>query len=114
MNLHYRTDSNLDALCAAYDTAKAAVTDTRWLNAIDTAFNHLLEEDTVTIDTHAATLTLILPSASGRGEYRANGVCQCRAAATGNACWHRACARLVRNAMNQPSAVAAFKVVRRG
>ena len=63
----------------------------RWIKAIERA---LAEIDTNPYlewqDGH-----LLIASPSGQ-VYAANGVCQCEAFAHGQACWHRAAARLVR------------------
>lgn len=89
----------MDHLCAAVDAARAkAANDKRWLNALNTAWGFLLEQDTVLYrhEDHA----LLVTSASEPGkQYRANGRCQCNAFATHQACWHRAAARLVRRAL---------------
>jgi len=70
----------------------------RWQNAIDTAWDWLLQQDAVEFD-HAAH-ALRFPIATEAGTvYEANGDCQCRAFAQHTACWHRAAARLVRRAL---------------
>lgn len=100
----------MDALCSAVDAARAkAADDQRWLNALDTAWGWLLQQDAVSYcpTTHALRVT----SASEPGKvYEANGACQCRAFAEHSACWHRAAARLVRRALEHttptPSPVA--------
>jgi hypothetical protein len=92
----------MDALCSAVDTARAATNDPRWLRAIDSAWDYILSVDTLDYD--AATHSLRVPSASGNGEYIANGACQCRAFEQSNACWHRAAARLVRRAIELDTA----------
>lgn len=89
--------SILDQLCEAVDAARLATNDSRWLNAIDTAWGWLLEQDAVVYD--AATHALTIESATRPGTfYTANGACQCEAFGKHNACWHRAAARLVRRA----------------
>ena len=92
-----RTADILDGLCAAVDAARvAAEGDSRWLNAINAAWDHLLTVETVEYryEDHA----LSYRSESGK-LYLANGRCQCEAYRTGNACKHRAGARLVFRAL---------------
>ncbi len=92
-----RTAALLDFLADAVDAARVAATDNvRWLNAIDAAWDHLLQQDVIEFD--AAAHALVYRSESGT-TYHANGVCQCRAFAEGQACKHRAAARLVRRAL---------------
>lgn len=89
----------LDALCSAVDLAREmAASNTRWLNAIDSAWGWLLEQDAVSYDHAAHALRVESASEAGRF-YVANGACQCRAFEQHNACWHRAAARLVRRAL---------------
>ena len=107
----YHIAALLDALVAAVDTARAATTDARWLNALNTGYSWLLEQDVITFD--AARHELTVNSPSGR-VYRANGACQCEAFAKHNACWHRAAARLVRRALELQAAPVANPAFRRG
>ena len=80
------------------DARAAAANDSRWLNAIETAYDWLLQQDSVTFD--AATHSLRVQSASHPSLiYVANGTCQCKSSAGGKACWHRAAARLVRRSL---------------
>jgi hypothetical protein len=80
------------------DARDATSGDSRWLNAIDSAYDWLLWQDSVTYD--AATHALTVQSATHPSVlYVANGKCQCRASANGEACWHRAAARLVRRSL---------------
>ncbi|MEI7772044.1 MAG: hypothetical protein WCI67_18770 [Chloroflexales bacterium] len=85
----------LDDLVSAVDAARAATDAPRWRNAIDAAFDHLLQVETVEVDAHGA---LTYASESGH-TYHANGACQCRAFLAGQPCKHRAAARLVKNAL---------------
>jgi hypothetical protein len=102
-----RTADILDQLCDAVDTAReAAAGNTRWLNAISTAWGYLLTTDTIQFD--ASEHAIRVESATdARTVYIANGDCSCRAFAEGNACWHRAAARLVRRALERKGAAQA-------
>jgi len=83
----------LDGLCASVDAARvSAEGDTRWLNAINAAWNHLLAADTIAY--RHADHALHYRSESG-ALYLANGRCECEAFRFGTACAHRAAARLV-------------------
>lgn len=75
-----------------------AANDSRWLNAIDAAYDWLLHQDTVSYDPASHSLEVASATHAGR-IYRANGACQCRTYAEDHACWHRAAARLVRRAL---------------
>lgn len=85
-------DGILNELVAAVDAAKAKSLPQRWLNAIDSGYDWLLQQDTIRYnpETHA----LFFPSESGR-VYFANGTCQCEAFVKGQPCRHRAASRLV-------------------
>jgi hypothetical protein len=86
---------DLDILVQVVDRARNATTDPRWLNAINEAYDFLLNPhvDTISI---AQDGTALIPSATCDTVYSANGVCQCSAFAYGKApCWHRAAARLI-------------------
>ena len=63
----------------------------RWLVAIGRALVELETNPYLERADHG----LLIGSPSG-SVYSANGVCQCRAYAFGQPCWHRAAARLVR------------------
>jgi hypothetical protein len=94
----YTTDALLDALCIAADNARLATTDQRWLNAIASAFNWLLEVDS--FEYCATTHTLKIESLDVPGRfYEANGRCTCAAAAHNKPCVHRAAARLIHRAL---------------
>lgn len=88
----------LDFIVDAVDTARQAAADSpRWLRAIDSAYDFILQQDVLSYD--AAAHALRVESASEPGKvYESNGDCQCRAAELGNPCWHRAAARLVARA----------------
>jgi hypothetical protein len=87
----------LDSLCDAVDAARiAAAGNQRWLNAIDAAWEHLLQADE--IDFQPETGALLYRSESGQ-VYTANGTCQCIAYQRGEPCKHRAGAKLVKNAL---------------
>lgn len=86
---------DVDILVQVVDTARSATNDTRWLNAINEAYDFLLNPHTDTIQI-ADDGTALIPSNSGNHTYKANGVCQCYAFAHGkHPCWHRAAARLI-------------------
>ena len=88
----------LDSLVIAVDAARqAAAGNSRWLNAINAGFDHLLQAEVIEVGDHNA---LIYRSESGQ-TYHANGTCQCAAFASGNPCKHRAAARLVQNAVTK-------------
>jgi hypothetical protein len=88
-------------LVDATDAAlKEIVNNDRWTNAVTKGFDWLLTQDVVEYDRR--TGVLLVPSATDRGViFQANGKCQCAAAAHGNACWHRAAARLVKRALER-------------
>jgi hypothetical protein len=93
----------LDDCAAAVDAARMTCTDRRWLNAIETGWSWLLEQDTVQYDFDSHALTVNSPS----GEtYFANGSCGCRAFETSRACWHRAAGRIVTRALERQRAAA--------
>jgi len=97
-----------DALCDAYDLARSlAAGNARWASALDRAWGWLLEQDTIAYDVEHWAIRV--QSATHPGVvYVANGDCTCPAFAHGNACWHRAAARLVRRALEgELAAVAA-------
>lgn len=90
----------LDDLCLAVDVAREKVAhNPRWLQAVDTAWGWLLQVDAVAYDPTTRTLTVASATTAGV-TYHANGACQCRAFRRGNACWHRAAARLVTIALD--------------
>ncbi len=96
------TAALLDSLCLAVDAARvAAAGNTRWLNAIDAAFDHILQVES--IEYRASDHALLYHSESGQ-TYTANGRCQCQAFKAGQPCKHRAAARLVANALAVPVA----------
>jgi hypothetical protein len=65
----------------------------RWIAAIGRALIEL--DSNPWIDRNPDGHGLLISSPSGK-VYTANGVCQCKAFEHGQACWHRAAARLVR------------------
>ena len=89
-----------DAICEALDTAREkAAGNLRWMTALDSAANWLLQQEELAWDGEAHALHV--PSASTPGiVYIANGACQCEAFSKHNACWHRAAARLVKRAID--------------
>jgi hypothetical protein len=88
-----RVDVVLDALVDAYDAALLKTAgDSRWHNAVTTAFDWLLQQDSLDY----ADGVLHVPSASSETVYHVGtGVCQCESHKRGNPCWHRAARRLV-------------------
>ena len=82
-----------DALVAAYDdAAEKTVGDAKWHNAVETAFDWLLHQDSL----EYANGVLQVPSASSDTVYHVSpGVCQSDSHRRGNPCWHRAARRLV-------------------
>src|SRR5262245_43899968 len=84
-------------------TAKAkAAGNTRWLNAIDKAVDGLTGDAWIVTELVEG---LLITTESGE-TYHANGACQCKAYQVGQACKHRAAARLVQM-MNEEAAGAA-------
>jgi hypothetical protein len=65
----------------------------RWVSAIRRAFEEV--DSNPYMERNPSGHGLIIGSSSGTA-YSANGVCSCEAFQYGNACWHRAAARLVR------------------
>jgi hypothetical protein len=95
--LTLRTADLIDSLCDAVDAARiAAAGNQRWLNAIDAAWEHLLQADE--IDFQPESGALLYRSESGQ-VYTANGTCQCIAYTRGEPCKHRAASRLVKRAL---------------
>jgi len=93
----YAVPAILDKLVSAVDAARqAAAGNSRWVNAINAGFDHLLQAEVIEVDAHDA---LIYRSESG-ATYYANGVCQCVAFAQGQPCKHRAASKLVKNALH--------------
>lgn len=95
-----------DAICEALDTArKKAAGNLRWLVALDSAANWLLQQEELAWDGEAHALHV--PSASTPGlVYIANGACQCESFRKHNACWHRAAARLIKRALERQALAA--------
>lgn len=81
---------NINKIKQAAEIAKSKTSDKRWIAAIDKAVAGVENGGwIVTYETHGIMVT------TENGTYRANGVCQCKAFAAGQACKHRALARLV-------------------
>ncbi len=95
---------NHDALVDAYDAAKAkCADDARWLAALESAYEWLTDraiagEGVVVDGEHVQVASRTVPGKT----YWANGECSCQAHIVGNPCWHRAAARLVKRALEQP------------
>ena len=84
---------NSSTLAAVVDKALAdAAEHPRWVAAINRAVTELVSNPWVE---RGELHGLVIASPSGK-VYSANGTCQCEAHSFGNACWHRAAARLVR------------------
>ena len=66
----------------------------RWINAIAKAAVEI-EQNGVFMTWQEENHSLLIWSQKSNRIYTANGVCQCRAFAEGQACFHRAAARLV-------------------
>lgn len=81
---------NIQKIKMAAEIAKAKTSDKRWTNAINAAVDGVENKGwIVTYETHGICVT------TENGTYFANGVCGCKAFANGQACKHRALARLV-------------------
>ena len=92
-----RTADLIDALAEAVDAARVqAGASQRWQNAIDAAWDHLLQAET--IEYRHSDHALRYRSESGQS-YTANGTCQCTAFEKGQPCKHRAAARIVFRAL---------------
>jgi hypothetical protein len=80
----------------AAEIAKAKTTDKRWLKAIDAAVAGVESGWIVTELVDGCLIT------TENGTYKANGICSCRAFEFGQACKHRALARLIDIARELP------------
>jgi hypothetical protein len=85
---------DVDTLVQVVDRARSATQDQRWLEALDKAYDFLLNPHTDAISI-AQDGTALIPSATSEATYAANGVCQCSAYAHHKPCWHRAAARII-------------------
>jgi hypothetical protein len=86
---------NLDCTILSQVVSKAladAAAHPRWDSAINRAFQEVDSNPYMERAEHGG---LLIGSPSGN-VYAANGVCQCEAYHHGQACWHRAAARIVR------------------
>ena len=90
-----------DAIAKVALTVKDANTKQRWIKAISKA--------AAQIDAHGEFMNydtegnhLVIWSQDSNEIYSANGVCQCKAFAQNQPCWHRAAARLVRIYLELP------------
>src|SRR5262245_16684624 len=87
----YEMEIEINKLMRVVETAKQKANgNSRWINAIDKAVEGLTGTWIVT----ELADCLLITTESGE-TYRANGVCQCKAYEFGQACKHRAAARLV-------------------
>lgn len=85
---------NVTTLAAVVDQAlKDAANHPRWVAAIRRAFEEI---DCNPYIERGELHGIIVVSPTSGNLYAANGTCQCEAHRYGNACWHRAAARLVR------------------
>ena len=84
---------NIDTnrLTAIVETAKAKTTDSRWINAIDKAYEQLATNPYIDIDGDGLLI------AGGSDIYHANGSCQCDAYKYRRPCWHRAAVWWIRS-----------------
>lgn len=89
---------NIEKIKRAAEIAKTKTTDKRWLKAIDAAVAGVESGWIVTYETHG-----IMVTTDSGNTYRANGSCQCKAFEFGQACKHRALARLVEIADTLPA-----------
>jgi hypothetical protein len=106
-------DLSIPVLTQVVDQAMTDAADhPRWLNAITKAVTELLSNPLIARqDGH-----LLVASRSTTAIHTANGSCTCPAFAYGEACWHRAAARLVRRhdevqAYNQQISQAAERMI---
>jgi hypothetical protein len=84
-----------DALASVERNSKDAYTKKRWINAIAKAAAEI-EQNGVFMTWQPEDHSLLIWSQKSDQIYTANGVCQCRAFAQSQACWHRSAARLFR------------------
>ncbi len=96
-----------DALASVEQNSKDAYTKKRWINAIAKAAVEI-EQNGVFMTWQPEDNSLLIWSQKSNQIYTANGVCQCRAFAEGQACFHRAAARLFRLYL-EPETVAAVE-----
>jgi hypothetical protein len=78
-------------LAAVVEIAKSKTSDRRWLNAIDRAAAALISNSWIVTE---LADSIAVTTESGQ-TYFANGACQCKAFELGQACKHRAAARLI-------------------
>ncbi len=84
-----------DSIARVELTAPNSQTKKRWINAIAKATVEI-EQNGVFMTWQEENHSLLIWSQKSNQIYTANGVCQCRAFDEGQACFHRAAARLVR------------------
>lgn len=95
-----RTAHLLDHLVDALDTIRAstAIYNTAWMTALDKAWDHILQSDTLEYDIAARAWRV--ESATEPGTfYVSNGTCGCPAFSHDRPCYHRAGARLIARAL---------------
>lgn len=92
---------DIDLLCEVVDTAKDRVKgNTPWVNAINKAYNFLLESEDIILMRDDANVALIPSGTQDKTTYFAtNGECACMAGQNGKPCWHRAAMRLMKRYM---------------
>jgi len=95
----------IDDLAAAIDLVRSSTArDNRpWMVALDKAWDYILQADTLHYDLAAHAIRVESVSKPGRF-FESNGTCQCAAQWGAGICWHRACARLVRRAIEHGAA----------
>lgn len=88
---------DLDVLCRVTDLCKEkASSSPKWLNALERAYDFLLNPHVETIQIGTDGSSALIPSATSDTVYNANGTCGCPAyTRSQNPCWHRATARLI-------------------
>ncbi len=84
-----------DSIAKVELTTTNPQTKKRWINAIAKATVEI-EQNGVFMTWQEENHSLLIWSQKSNQIYTANGVCQCRAFDEGQACFHRAAARLVR------------------
>ena len=90
-----------DALVSAYDAARAACTDARWLKPLASAYEYLTvcAVDGIELVFDAEARMKVESDDTPDVFYWPNGTCQCEAHRWGNPCWHRAARQLAVRAL---------------
>jgi hypothetical protein len=96
-----------DQLTSAYEHAAAHDMPQAWRNALEKAYDLLLQSDAITViyGPMGGILMAYIPSQSEPGRtYLVNGTCSCTAGQNGRPCAHRAAKRLLNIASEQAAA----------